>query len=81
MTDWQLDHAPGWNVTRRSDDGFTIALHISRNNQRLGTAELRLTPVSAEHLHAALCFALDGRQPPTGSPECRQPIRYPGSTR
>ncbi|MGY0058271.1 hypothetical protein ACWY4P_17245 [Streptomyces sp. LZ34] len=41
-------------------------------------AELELTPAEAEQLHAALCYALGGQQPPTDAPECRQPIRYPG---
>ncbi|QKV94328.1 hypothetical protein HUT19_23345 [Streptomyces sp. NA02950] len=76
MTDWQIDHASEWTVRRRSDDGFTIPLQATRNGRRIGTAELRLTLVSAEHLHAALCYALDGQPPPLDAPDCRRPIRY-----
>ncbi|MDO0933821.1 hypothetical protein QQY66_19810 [Streptomyces sp. DG2A-72] len=34
-------------------------------------AELTLTPVDAEHLHAALCRALDAHPAPANAPGCR----------
>lgn len=78
MTEWQISHAPEWKVRRIEDGGLALPLHISRGDQRLGTAELRLTPAAAEHLHAALCYALDGRLPPSAAPDCRKTYRYPG---
>jgi hypothetical protein len=78
MTEWQISHAPEWKVRRIEDGGLALPLHISRGDQRIGIAELRLTPTAAEHLHAALCYALDGQSPPTAAPDCRKPIRYPG---
>ncbi|WP_327728363.1 hypothetical protein OG250_18220 [Streptomyces sp. NBC_00487] len=34
-----------------------------------------LSLVDAEHLHAALCRALDGHPAPPAAPECRQPVQ------
>ncbi|MFD7505784.1 hypothetical protein [Streptomyces sp. NPDC059850] len=78
MADWQINHAPEWKVRRLDDGSLTLPLQISRGDQLLGASELRLSPTAAEHLHAALCYALDGQSPPTVAPECRKPIRYPG---
>jgi hypothetical protein len=78
MTDWQISHAQEWTVRRLDDGSLALPLQISRGGQLLGTSELRLTPTAAEHLHAALCYVLDGQSPPTAAPDCRKPIRYPG---
>ncbi|WP_211270776.1 hypothetical protein [Streptomyces yerevanensis] len=37
-------------------------------------AELVLSLVEAEHLHAALCRALDGHPVPPSAPECRTSV-------
>ncbi|MFI0779716.1 hypothetical protein [Streptomyces sp. NPDC021212] len=78
MMDLRISHAPEWKVRRLDDGGLALPLQISRGGQLLGTAELRLTLTAAEHLHATLCYALDGQSPPTAAPDCRKPIRYPG---
>ena len=78
MTEWQISHAPEWKVRRIEDGGLALPLQINKSGQPLGTAELRLSPTAAEHLHAALCYALDGQLPPTAAPDCRKTYRYPG---
>ncbi|RNG22409.1 hypothetical protein [Streptomyces botrytidirepellens] len=78
MTDLRISHAQEWTVRRLNDGGLALPLQISRGDRLLGMAELRLTPAAAEHLHAALCYALDGQLPPTTAPDCRKEIRYPG---
>ncbi|MFI0820436.1 hypothetical protein ACH4TX_31290 [Streptomyces sp. NPDC021098] len=57
---------------------YSHCLQIGSDGRYLAVTELRLTPASAEQLHAALCYALDGQLPPSDAPECRQPVRYPG---
>ncbi|MGW2325490.1 hypothetical protein ACWC5C_06950 [Streptomyces sp. NPDC001700] len=78
MTDWQINHVPEWKVRRLDDGSLALPLQISRGGQLLGASELRLSPTAAEHLHAALCYALDGQLPPTTAPDCRKTYRYPG---
>jgi len=78
MTEWQISHAREWKLRHTEDGGLALPLQISRDGQLLGASELRLTPTAAEHLHAALCYALDGQLPPTAAPDCRKQIRYPG---
>ena len=63
----------------RAEGGvLALPLQISRDGRHLAVTELRLPPASAEQLHAALCYALDGQLPPNEAPECRQSVRYPG---
>lgn len=78
MTEWQISHAREWKLCHTEDGGLALPLQISRGGQFLGASELRLTPTAAEHLHAALCYALDGQLPPTTAPDCRKQVRYPG---
>ncbi|MGR3934242.1 hypothetical protein [Streptomyces sp. BRA346] len=78
MTRWTISLVPGRGL-RRADGGvLSLPLRISGDGQHLAVTELPLTPASAEQLHAALCYALDGQRPPDDSLECRQPVRYPG---
>ncbi|MES4904502.1 MULTISPECIES: hypothetical protein [unclassified Streptomyces] len=53
-------------------------LLISGDGQHMAVADLELTLVEAEQLHAALCYALGEQRPPDDAPDCRMPIRYPG---
>ncbi|MFI0734411.1 hypothetical protein ACH4S9_36270 [Streptomyces sp. NPDC021225] len=78
MTGWRIWPVPGWGLRRTHEGELALPLQISSGGQHRAIAELELTPVEAEHLHAALCYALDGRHPPVGAPECCQPVRYPG---
>lgn len=78
MTESQISHAPEWKVRHMDDGGLALPLQINKSRQRLGIAELRLSPTAAEHLRAALCYALDGQLPPGAAPDCRKTYRYPG---
>ena len=78
MTDWTISPLPGRGLRRAEGGVLALPLQINRDGRSLAVTEMRLTPASAEQLHAALCYALDGRLPPHDAPECRQPIRYPG---
>ncbi|MER7794410.1 hypothetical protein [Streptomyces sp. NPDC097640] len=78
MTHWEISPVPGRGLHRADGGALALPLRISGGGQPLTVAELRLTPASAEQLHAALCYALGGQLPPDGAPECRQPVHYPG---
>ncbi len=78
MTRWTISLVPGRGLYRAEGGALALPLQISRDGRRLVVTEMRLTPASAEQLHAALCYALDGQLPPSDAPECRQPVRYPG---
>lgn len=70
MTEWNVTRRPGLPL-RRTDDRFVLPLTVSRGGETAGVAEWVLTAVEAEQLHAALCYALDGRPVPDVAPECR----------
>ena len=78
MTRWTISPAPGRVLYRADGGALALPLQISSDGQHLVVTELRLAPASAEQLHAALCYALDGQLPPDNAPECRQPVRYSG---
>ncbi|MGO4747910.1 hypothetical protein AB4212_04605 [Streptomyces sp. 2MCAF27] len=78
MADWQIGPVPGRGLRRTRDGELALPLQISSGGQHRAIAELELTPAEAEQLHAALCYALGGQQPPADAPECRQPVHYPG---
>ncbi|WP_328772549.1 hypothetical protein [Streptomyces sp. NBC_00286] len=61
---WQIERPPGSRVRRTNDDHVTVPLRLSRNEEHATDAELSLTLVEVEHLHAALCRALDGHSAP-----------------
>ncbi len=81
MTRWAISLVPGRGLHRADGGVLALPFRISGEGRHLAVTELQLTPASAEQLHAALCYALDGQRPPDDSPECRQPVRYPGGRR
>ncbi|MER5221281.1 hypothetical protein [Streptomyces flaveus] len=66
---WQIERPPGSRVHRTNDGRVAVPLRLSRNGEHATDAELSLTLVEAEHLHAALCRALDGHL--ASAPGCR----------
>ncbi|MFC0600317.1 hypothetical protein [Streptomyces palmae] len=71
MTTWQLGRVPGRPLRRDGDEHLVLPLWIAREGEVIGTSELALTTAEAEQLHAALCYALDGKPVPDFAPECR----------
>ncbi|WP_416985648.1 hypothetical protein [Streptomyces sp. T028] len=59
---------------------MAVPLRLSRQGEDATDAELSLSLVEAEHLHAALCRALDGHPAPPAAPDCRQPVQSSPST-
>ena len=79
---WTVERAPGRPVRRTDDERLAVPLRVTRTGGRPTDTELSLTLVEAEHLHAALCRALDGRPPPPAAPDCRQRfLTSPGTAR
>ncbi|WP_371575689.1 hypothetical protein [Streptomyces sp. NBC_01314] len=68
---WGIERTPGSRVDRTSDGRVAVPLRLSRNGEHTTDAELLLSLVDAEHLHASLCRALDGHPAPPSAPECR----------
>ncbi len=68
---WEVERVPGGRVRRTGEDRLTLPLRLSRNGEHAIDAELSLSVVEAEHLHAALCRALDGHPAPPSAPDCR----------
>ncbi|UIX33457.1 hypothetical protein [Streptomyces sp. GQFP] len=55
-------------------------MRLTRDSGHPADTELTLTLAEAEHLHAALCHALDGHPAPPSGPECRQSVQVSPST-
>ncbi|MFE7838709.1 hypothetical protein ACFU53_22450 [Streptomyces sp. NPDC057474] len=73
---WTIERAPGRPVRRTDDDGIAVPLRLNGTGDRHPTdTDMTLTLAEAEHLHAALCRALDGQPPPPTAPDCRQPVQ------
>ncbi|MFD7286107.1 hypothetical protein [Streptomyces sp. NPDC059863] len=70
--------APSRALSRDQNGHLALTLQIARLGGQLATAPLVLTLVDAERLHAALCYALDGKPVPADAPECRKSIQYSG---
>ncbi|WP_327728639.1 hypothetical protein OG250_20280 [Streptomyces sp. NBC_00487] len=72
---WTIERPPGCPVRRTDDNRLAVPLRLSRTDGHSTDTELPLTLAEAEHLHAALCRALDGEPPPPAAPDCRQPVQ------
>ncbi len=68
---WEIERTPGSRVRRTDGDRLAVPLRLSRNGEHATDAVLTLSVVEAEHLHAALCRALDGHPAPANAPDCR----------
>ncbi|UUU31246.1 hypothetical protein JIX56_15790 [Streptomyces sp. CA-210063] len=81
---WTIERTPGRPVRRTDDDRLAVPLRLTRTGPRGHSTdtELTLSLAEAEHLHAALCRALDGQPVPPAAPDCRQPVQAsPGAAR
>ncbi|MET2715717.1 hypothetical protein ABXV03_08240 [Streptomyces harbinensis] len=57
---------------RRTPSGeLALPIRLSVNGEEAPDAEILLTTVQAEHLHAQLCRMLSDEPVPPGAPECR----------
>ncbi|MBP5862472.1 hypothetical protein QBA57_19345 [Streptomyces scabiei] len=72
---WTIERAPGRPVRRTDDDRLAVPLRLTHTGGHPTHTELTLTLAEAEHLHAALCRALDGQPPPPAVPDCRQSVQ------
>lgn len=72
---WTIERTPGRPVRRIGDDRLAVPLRLSRTGGHATDTELTLTLAEAEHLHAALCRALDGQAVPPDAPDCRQSVQ------
>lgn len=74
LVNWQIERVPGSRVHRTDNDRVALPLRLFRNGEHATDAELRLSPVEAEHLYAALCRVLDGHPAPPAAPDCRTSV-------
>ena len=72
---WQTERIPGRPLHRTDDDRLALPLRLSRNGEITADVELLLSLTEAEHLHAALCRALDGHPVPQSAPDCRPSVQ------
>ncbi|MBZ3906646.1 hypothetical protein [Streptomyces griseiscabiei] len=72
---WTVKRPQGRPVRRTADDQLAVPLCLSLTDGHATDTELTLTLAEAEHLHAALCRALDGEPPPPTAPDCRQSVQ------
>nr|WP_239149408.1 hypothetical protein [Streptomyces sp. SID12501] len=54
---------------------MALPLRLTRDGDHPADAELTLTPAEAEHLHAALCRALDAHPAPPSGPDRRRSVQ------
>ncbi|MDW8806774.1 hypothetical protein P1P68_18780 [Streptomyces scabiei] len=66
---------PGRPVRWTDDNRLAVPLRIALADGHSTDTELALTLAEAEHLHAALCRALDGHPVPPAAPDCRQTVQ------
>ncbi|KUJ65285.1 hypothetical protein ACZ90_48925 [Streptomyces albus subsp. albus] len=80
MTDRHLGRTPGQRIRHDEDGYLVLPMRIARKEVLVAASELVLTVAEAEWLHAALCYALDGKPVPDFAPDCRYPVqRSPGT--
>ncbi|WEH18273.1 hypothetical protein [Streptomyces sp. VNUA24] len=72
---WTIQRPPGRPVRRTDDNHLAVPLRLFLTDGHATDAELNLTLAEAEHLHAALCRALDGEVPRPSAPDCRQSVQ------
>ncbi|MDX3453929.1 hypothetical protein PV396_18585 [Streptomyces sp. ME02-8801-2C] len=72
---WEVKRTPGHPLRRADDDRLALPLTLTGDGKPATDAELVLSLAEAEHLHAALCRALDGTPAPGNSPDCRRPVQ------
>ncbi|MDX2837100.1 hypothetical protein [Streptomyces scabiei] len=71
---------PGRPVRWTDDNHLAVPLRIALADGHSTDTEWALTLAEAEHLHAALCRALDGQPVPPAAPDCRQTVQTSRST-
>lgn len=80
---WTIARAPGRPVRRTGDDRIAVPLRVNRAGSghpaEIDT-EMALTLAEAEHLHAALCRALDGHPASPDAPDCRNSVQVSPGT-
>ncbi|MCX4905450.1 hypothetical protein [Streptomyces sp. NBC_00878] len=69
-----IEGTPGSGAHRTDDGRVAVPLRLSRSGEQATEAELLLSLVEAEHLHASLCRALDGHPVPRDAPDCREAV-------
>ncbi|MEI5520441.1 hypothetical protein WB401_25630 [Streptomyces brasiliscabiei] len=72
---WTIGRPQGCPVRRTADGQLAVPLRLSLTDGHATDTELTLTLAEAEHLHAALCRALDGEPVPAAAPDCRQSVQ------
>ncbi|MEV6378911.1 hypothetical protein AB0M31_05765 [Streptomyces sp. NPDC051773] len=72
---WTVERPPGRPVRRTSDNHLAVPLRLSLAGGHATDTQLTLTLAEAEHLHAALCRALDGEPASPAAPDCRQSVQ------
>ena len=72
---WRIERIPGRPLRTAGNDRMALPLWLVRDGRHVADVELVMSLAEAEHLHAALCLALDGHEAPAGAPYCRQPFR------
>ncbi|MDX2760915.1 hypothetical protein [Streptomyces europaeiscabiei] len=74
---WTIERPPGRPVQRTGDNRLAVPLRLCLTGGQATDTELTLTLTlaEAEHLHAALCRALDGEPTPPTAPDCRQSVQ------
>lgn len=77
---WTIERPPGRPVHRTADNRLAVPLRLSLTDGHTTDTELTLTLAEAEHLHAALCRALDGEPTPPAAPDCRQSVQASSGT-
>ncbi|WP_307626549.1 hypothetical protein [Streptomyces turgidiscabies] len=72
---WTVERTPARPLHRTDDGHLAIPLRLTRDDGHPTDTALTLTPAQAEHLHAALCRALDSQPAPPSAPDCRSPVQ------
>lgn len=72
---WTIERTPGRPLHRTTDDCLALPLRLSYDGGNTTDTELLLSRTDAEHLHAALCRALDGQPTPMNAPGCRRSVQ------
>lgn len=77
---WKIERTPGRPLHRTEDNLVALPLRLTRTGDQPTDTTLTLTPAEAEHLHAALCRALDSQPAPPSAPDCRKAVPTPPGT-
>ncbi|MEH0418546.1 hypothetical protein [Streptomyces sp. B21-083] len=79
---WKVERTPGLPLHRTDDGHYALPLRLTHNGDHPTDTTMTLTPAEAEHLHAALCRALDDQPAPPSVPDCRRTVQTsPGTAR